>query len=145
MLKRFAITCLWTGLACAGCADKEADEDVLDRLPAIALPAHVVEGLSACGDAVPEAGDVVTRLDDRNGTIVVVRDGQPICAEELADWLDVDGEGISGPETDAPAEVDPCPTENPPDGDEKDPDPIAGPRPIPWMDDKGDDDGDHDE
>lgn len=139
MLKRIMMA--W--LACAGCAAEEADHEVLDRLPALALSEGVVAGLPECGDTIPHEDDVVARLGRQDSdTIVVLRNGQPYCAEALRTWLGV--EVVSDPESESESESE---EDEGDDGrctarteDDKSPYEIAGPRPIPWMD--GDDDED---
>ena len=132
-------------LCLVGCATPPPDEADLAQLPVAVLAAETVEGLAPCGDTVPLQGDALVRLGDGSNTVVLFRDGEPYCAEDLATWLSpapsptgddqVEGET----EGDSSAPGDPQADQDEPGSKES----VNGPRPIPWMD--GDDDKKHDD
>jgi hypothetical protein len=131
-------------VAAAGCATEPGAGAEFERLPALALSSEAAADLPPCGDTMPRTGDVLVRLDDGSQTVVLLRGGEPTCAEDLATWLGLkpveptdEGPGSEERSSEAPGADD---DDEPPGKDE-----ITGPRPIPWMDGDGDGDDDLDD
>lgn len=121
-------------LVVSGCANQPEDEVDFERLPIAALSEETSGGLPPCGDTALRAGDTLARLPDGSGTVVLIRDGEPICAEDFATWLSAELLTPDGDE-EAPSSGGEMSTAAPDSSNhDDDGDPMRGPRPIPWKD-----------